>query len=143
MNSAQVEVFGGVVEQLDNIGYKNLRTEHENGVVRFYGCHRGSVVEDFIATIDSKGDTVFELGSSILTGIYLPVNLKHLREVIIMQTKTLKLRYFDQTVQINLEPDLKWRDKWRYEFTKDENDIWHSLGDTYIEVFDQATDKIH
>lgn len=61
MNTVQVEVFGGVVEQLDNIGYKNLRTEHENGVVRFYGCHRESLVEDLVATIDSKGNTVFGL----------------------------------------------------------------------------------
>ncbi len=71
MNTAQIEVFGGVVEQLENIGYNKLRTEHENGVVRFYGCHRESVVEDLVATIDNKGDTVFELGSLILTEIIL------------------------------------------------------------------------
>lgn len=69
MNSAQIEVFGGVVEQLENIGYKNLRTEHENGVVRFYGCPRENTTEDLVATIDSTGNTVFELGSLTLTDV--------------------------------------------------------------------------
>jgi hypothetical protein len=38
MNTAQIEVFGGVVEQLESMGFINLRTENETGVVRFYGC---------------------------------------------------------------------------------------------------------
>jgi hypothetical protein len=59
MNTAQIEVFGGVVEQLESMGFINLRTENENGVIRFYGCQGASHIEDLLATIDQNGQTIF------------------------------------------------------------------------------------
>ncbi len=57
MNTDQVEVFGGVIEQLQASGYTDLYTEHDPNIVRVYGTKNKK--KDLVAIIGKNGNTEF------------------------------------------------------------------------------------